>query len=111
MIDEEHRRTARGVLLAYDLEPDIAQLPAEWAEQAGCPIPPAPPVFRQQPDDRARADRRGEAAEQARRPGQRHRMELTSPGPEPHDVPTALTGVAGQGRPGGDRGRGTDRLQ
>ena len=111
MIDEEHRRTARGVLLAYDLEPDIAQLAAESAEQGGCQIHSAPPVVRQQPDDRARADRRGEAAEQARRPGQRHRMELTSLGPEPHDVPSAPTGVPGQVRPGVDRVREPDRFQ
>src|ERR1700756_3242307 len=38
-------------------------------------------------------------------------MELAPPGPEPHDLPSALTGVAGQGRPRVDWMREADRVQ
>src|SRR6201987_5613370 len=58
-----------------------------------------------------RARRSSEGAEQRGRSGQRHRMELAPPGPEPHDLPSAFTRVAGQGRPRVDRMWQADRVQ
>src|SRR5271166_4108007 len=102
MIDEKHRGTACRVLLADHVEFDVAELTCGAAEQRCGQIHPAPAVVRQYPDRSARANRCGEAAQQRRRPNQRHWMELTSFGPEPHNLPAALTGVSGQGRSGVD---------
>src|SRR4051794_41918492 len=106
MIDEENRGTMLRVLLADDVELDIAELPCETTEQGRGKVDAAPAIVRQHPDYRARAHRRGEAAEHAGRPNQRHRMVLASLGLEPHDVPPARSGVAGEAPPRGDRVRG-----
>src|SRR5260370_25153811 len=105
MIDEEHRGTMRRVLLADDVELDIAEFPREATEQGRGKVDAAPAIVRQHPDYRARAHRLGEAAEHARRPNQRHRMVLASLRLKPHDVPPARSGGAGEGPARGDGGR------
>ena len=111
MIDEEHRRAVRRVFLADDLEPDVGQLPTEPAEQGRCRIDSTATILGQHSSDYARAHRRGEAAEQASGPGQRHRMELASLAREPHDRPSALSGVTGQVGAWVDGVRKPDRFQ
>src|SRR5882672_8825671 len=111
MIDKEHCGTVCRVLLADDVELDVAELPCEAAEQGRGEVDATPTVVGQHPDDRARAHRRSEAAEHARGADQRHRMVLASLAPELQDVPSVLTGVAGQFRPRVDWVRMADGVE